>query len=73
MTHVVHVSRNANNGTNAGAFYVNANNTASNRNRNNGTHLAVCSKVKANPSLLGEYVYPIQFGREAEELGEHQR
>jgi len=40
MNHVVNVSRNANNGTNAGTFNVNANNDSSNRNRNIGTRLA---------------------------------
>jgi hypothetical protein len=43
MNRVVHVSSNANNGTNAGTFIVNANNDSSNRNRNIGTHLAVSS------------------------------
>lgn len=41
MDQVVIVSRNANNGTNAGTFIVNANNDSSNANRNIGTHLAV--------------------------------
>jgi hypothetical protein len=40
MIRVVNVSSNANNGTNAGTFYVNANNASSNRNRNIGTQLA---------------------------------
>jgi hypothetical protein len=73
MGHVVHVSRNANNGTNAGTFYVNANNDSSNANRNIGSHLAVSSTVKVTPSLAGEYVYPIQLGRETEQLGEQQQ
>jgi hypothetical protein len=37
MSHVVHVSSNANNGTNAGTFNVNSNNDSSNANRNIGT------------------------------------
>jgi hypothetical protein len=73
MAHVVNVSSNANNAANAGTFYVNSNNDSGNRNRNIGTHLAVSCSLNLTPSLLGEYVYPIQFGREAEELGEHQR
>lgn len=36
---VVNVGRNANNGANAGVFYVNSNNNSSNRNRNIGTQL----------------------------------
>ena len=43
MDQVVIVSRNANNGANAGTFIVNANNDSSNANRNIGTHLAVSS------------------------------
>lgn len=39
MYRVVLVSSNANNGANAGTFNVNANNDASNSNRNIGTHL----------------------------------
>jgi hypothetical protein len=39
--HVLHVSGNANNGSNAGTFTFNGNNDSSNRNRNIGTHLAV--------------------------------
>ena len=74
MTHVVNVSSNANNGTNAGTFYVNANNDSSNRNRNIGTQLAVSCAIKINSfPLLGEYVNPMQFGRETEELGEQQQ
>jgi hypothetical protein len=74
MYYVVHVSSNTNNGTNAGAFYVNANNASSNSNRNNGTHLAVsCISKETTPSLLGEYVDPIQLGRETEQLGEQQQ
>ena len=40
--HVLHVSRNANNGGNAGTFNFNGNNDSTNRNRNIGTQLAVC-------------------------------
>ena len=74
MDRVVHVSSNANNGSNAGVFYLNANNDASNANRNIGSQLAVVSSSwKQTPALTGKYVYPIQFGRETEELGEYQR
>lgn len=71
---VVHVSSNANNGTNAGTFYVNANNATSNANRNISTQLAVVYKDRAHtPARNGEYVNPIQFGRVTEELGDYQR
>lgn len=54
MYQVVHVSSNANNGANAGTFNVNANNDASNSNRNIGTHLAVSSNAKPTPSPRGK-------------------
>jgi hypothetical protein len=74
MNQVVHVSSSANNGANAGAFYVNANNDSSNANRNIGSHLAVSSVFEINSfPLLGEYVDPIQLGRKTEELGEQQQ
>ena len=74
MNRVVHVSRNANNGTNAGVFYVNANNDSSNANRNVGGQHAVSSRNgEQTPARKGEYVNPIQFGSYGEELGEHQR
>jgi hypothetical protein len=53
MIHVVHVSSNANNGANAGAFYVNANNDSSNRNRNIGSQLAVFVASEINSFPLG--------------------
>jgi hypothetical protein len=53
MSHVVHVSSNANNGTNAGTFNVNANNDSSNANRNIGTHLAVSSANETSPFPSG--------------------
>ena len=53
MNHVVNVSSNANNGTNAGTFIVNANNDSSNRNRNIGTHLAVSSVRETSPFPSG--------------------
>lgn len=42
---VVKVSSNANNAENASAFYVNANNTASNNNVNIGSQLALNSDI----------------------------
>jgi hypothetical protein len=70
---VVHVGRNANNGTNAGTFYLNSNNDSSNRNRNIGRqHAGKCSQ-NLTPALTGKYVYPIQAGSGCERLGEHQR
>jgi hypothetical protein len=53
MNHVVQVSSNANNGTNAGTFNVNANNDSSNANRNIGTHLAVSSEIETSPFPSG--------------------
>jgi hypothetical protein len=53
MNHVVIISSNANNGTNAGTFIVNANNDSSNRNRNIGTHLAVSSAIETSPFPSG--------------------
>lgn len=73
ISHVVHVSRNANNGTNAGTFYVNSNNDSSNANRNIGAQHAVSCKLNLTPARKGEYVYPIQAGSGCERLGEHQR
>ena len=73
MSHVVNVSSNANNGTNAGTFYVNSNNDSSNANRNIGRqHAGSCSRY-LTPARKGEYVYPIQSGSGCERLGEHQR
>ena len=49
MNQVVNVGSNANNGTNAGTFKVNANNDSSNSNRNIGTQLAVSSADETSP------------------------
>jgi hypothetical protein len=73
INHVVHVSSNANNGTNAGTFYLNSNNDSSNANRNIGSQHAVCSNWNLTPARKGEYVYPIQAGSGCERLGDHQR
>lgn len=70
---VVHVSRNANNGTNAGVFYLNSNNDSSNRNRNIGSQHAGSSNRNLTPALTGKYVDPIQSGSGCERLGDHQR
>lgn len=72
IAHVVIVSGNANNGANAGTFYVNANNDASNRNRNIGTQLAVRS-AHTTPARGGEYVNPITLGRATEQRGCNQQ
>jgi len=53
MIRVVNVSSNANNGSNADTFYVNANNASSNRNRNIGAQLAVFVASKINPFPSG--------------------
>ena len=73
INHVVNVGRSANNGTNAGTFYLNSNNDSSNANRNIGTQHAVCSNWNLTPAREGEYVNPIQSGSGCERLGEHQR
>ena len=69
---MVHVSRNANNGTNAGTFILNANNDSSNRNRNIGTQLAE-EKTHTTPARGGEYVNPITLGSVSEQRGCHQQ
>jgi len=71
MNHVVNVSRNANNGTNAGTFNVNANNDSSNRNRNIGTRLAAM-RTRLSPARKGEYVIPITLGSGCEQRGSKQ-
>lgn len=53
---VVHVSSNANNGANAGSFYLNSNNDASNANRNIGTRLIRLNNAGDASSPLGETV-----------------
>lgn len=73
INQVVLVGGNADNGTSAGAFYLNSNNDSSNANRNIGSQHAVCSNWNLTPALTGEYVYPIQAGSGCERLGDHQR
>ena len=71
---VVHVGSNANNGSNAEVFCVNADNASSNANRNIGAQLAVILVIQhKTPVRLGEYVDPLQFGKATEELGDYQR
>lgn len=53
---VVNVGSNANNGANAGSFYLNSNNDASNANRNIGTRLIRLNKSGDASSPLGEIV-----------------
>lgn len=53
---VVNVGSNANNGANAGSFYLNSNNDASNANRNIGTRLIRLNKGGGASSPLGEIV-----------------
>lgn len=53
---VVHVSSNANNGANAGRFYLNSNNDASNANRNIATRLIRLNSLSDASSPLGEIV-----------------
>jgi hypothetical protein len=53
LNQVVIVSRNTNNGANAGTFNVNANNDSSNANRNIGTQLAVSSANEISPFPSG--------------------
>jgi hypothetical protein len=71
MIRVACVSGNANNGSNAGVFALNANNDSSNRNRNIGRQLAVVVLACCKPLLQGwgEYVEPLQFSSESERLG----
>jgi hypothetical protein len=65
---MVHVSSNANNGTNADTFNVNSNNDSSNRNRNIATQLAGRSS-HTTPARSGEYVNPLALGSESEQRG----
>lgn len=67
---VAHVGSNANNGSDAEVFTLNANNDSTNRNRNIGGQLAVSNAIyKLLLQGWGEYVDPIQFGSASEELG----
>ena len=72
---VVHVGSNANNGSDASVFTLNANNDSSNRNRNSSTHLAVVVPKSRNFLLhgWGEYVDPIRLGSASEQPGNPQR
>ena len=54
MNQVLNVGSNANNGTDAGRFYLNANNDSSYRNRNIGSLLAVSSADETSPFPVGE-------------------
>jgi hypothetical protein len=56
LSQVVHVSSNANNGVNAGSFYLNSNNDASNANRNISTRLIRLNLSSDASSPLGEIV-----------------
>jgi len=52
--HVTHFGSNANNGTNAGTFYWNVNNSSSNANRNIGTQLCRQRKLGEGSGPLGQ-------------------
>jgi hypothetical protein len=74
QNHVTIVGGNANNGTNARTFTLNANNDSSNRNQNIGRQLAgKQSTCKAQLRLWGEYVDPITLGSESEQRGNYRR
>jgi len=73
VVRVVHVGRNANNGGNAGTFYLNSNNDSSNRNRNIGSQLADRSARSATHARKGEYVRPTEISSGCERLGLTQR
>lgn len=68
--HVTNVGGNANNGSNAGVFTLNANNDSSNANQNIGRQLAG-STPNRKPSLpiWSEYVDPIALGSLGEQRG----
>ena len=53
---VVKLGSNANNSTNTGAFYMNANNTSSNVNRNIGVQLALKYTRTSEPCLLARQI-----------------
>lgn len=54
LRQVVNVGSNANNGTNAGLFYVNSNNDGSNANRNIGARLSAIQILDVTSAPLGE-------------------
>ena len=53
---VVKLGSNANNSANTEAFYMNANNTASNNNVNIGSHLALNSELTLRPCHLAKHI-----------------
>jgi len=73
--HVTIFSRNANNGTNAGAFYWNLNNDSGNLNRNIGRQLAGTSAMKCSrkSSVHTQIGSPTERSREIEKLGAYQQ
>ena len=54
LSHVVNVGSNANNATNAGLFYVNSNNDASNANQNIGARRSAIQVPDVSSAPLGE-------------------
>jgi hypothetical protein len=54
---VLHVSSNANNGSNAGTFTFNGNNDSGNRNQNIGSQLAVVWPVPQDPASFGRRIW----------------
>lgn len=69
------IGSNANNGSNAGAFYWNLNNGSGNLNRNIGRQLAGTSllKLSHNSSVHTQIWGPIVLGREIEEHGAYRQ
>lgn len=68
--HVAHFSGNANNGTNAGTFYWNLNNSSSNANRNIGSQLGHLNQLRCEFLTPWSNIAPQELGSESEQLGE---
>lgn len=73
--HVTIISRNANNGTNAGTFYWNLNNDSGNLNRNIGRQLAgkVSSLLSQKSSVHTQIVSPTALSSFNEKRGVYQQ
>lgn len=69
------LSRNANNGTNDSAFYLNANNDSANQNRNIGTQLAgsLNKRGLSNSSAHAQIGSPITLSSLGEQRGGYQQ
>lgn len=67
--HVPHFGSNANNGTNAGAFYWNLNNSSGNANRNIGTQVSHLNLFRCDRPTSWSNITPQELGSASEQLG----